>query len=84
MRLAILQGIEVEAEGVPPAASDSIVEAEALASSSSSVEWVSAEPFGSDLASSDHVAYCFSRYRSYRPEDNTYQPYGGGPRRQCR
>lgn len=31
----------------------------------------------------DHVSYCFSRYRSYRPEDNTYQPYGGGPRRQC-
>lgn len=31
----------------------------------------------------DHIEYCFSRYRSYRPEDNTYQPYGGGPRRQC-
>nr|WP_235984592.1 BA14K family protein [Mesorhizobium neociceri] len=31
----------------------------------------------------DHVDYCFSRYRSYRPEDNTYQPYSGGPRRQC-
>ncbi|RWE10004.1 MAG: BA14K family protein [Mesorhizobium sp.] len=30
-----------------------------------------------------HVEYCFSRYRSYRPEDNTYQPYSGGPRRQC-
>jgi hypothetical protein len=33
---------------------------------------------------SDHVSYCHSRYRSYRPEDNTYQPYRGGPRRQCR
>ncbi|WIW56537.1 BA14K family protein [Mesorhizobium mediterraneum] len=22
----------------------------------------------------DHVQYCFSRYRSYRPEDNSYQP----------
>ncbi len=32
----------------------------------------------------DHVEYCFSRYRSYRSEDNTYQPYDGGPRRQCR
>ncbi|WP_214476041.1 BA14K family protein [Mesorhizobium sp. dw_380] len=31
----------------------------------------------------DHVASCFSRYRSYRPEDNSYQPYFGGPRRQC-
>ncbi|RWN28420.1 BA14K family protein [Mesorhizobium sp.] len=30
-----------------------------------------------------HVQYCFSRYRSYRPEDNSYQPYSGGPRRQC-
>lgn len=34
-------------------------------------------------ASLDHVAACFARYRSYRPQDNTYQPYGGGPRRQC-
>lgn len=33
--------------------------------------------------SPDHVQNCFSRYRSYRPEDNTYQPYSGGPRRQC-
>lgn len=31
-----------------------------------------------------HVRSCFDRYRSYRVEDNTYQPYGGGPRRQCR
>ena len=36
------------------------------------------------FASDDHVSHCFSRYRSYRPEDNSYQPYGGGPRRQCR
>ena len=34
--------------------------------------------------SDTHVQDCLSRYRSYRPEDNTYQPYGGGPRRQCR
>jgi hypothetical protein len=33
---------------------------------------------------SEHARYCFSRYRSYWPEDNSYQPYGGGPRRQCR
>ena len=31
-----------------------------------------------------HISNCFARYRSYRPEDNSYQPYGGGPRRQCR
>jgi len=30
-----------------------------------------------------HVRDCFTRYRSYRPEDNTYQPWGGGPRLQC-
>ncbi|MER9869926.1 BA14K family protein [Mesorhizobium sp. M0136] len=29
------------------------------------------------------MQYCFSRYRSYRPADNTYQPYSGGPRSQC-
>ncbi|MDG4876892.1 BA14K family protein [Mesorhizobium sp. WSM4935] len=33
--------------------------------------------------SADHVDYCFSRYRSYDPRDNTYQPFDGGPRRQC-
>ncbi|NMA99841.1 MAG: BA14K family protein [Phyllobacteriaceae bacterium] len=32
---------------------------------------------------SEFVAACMSRYRSYRVEDNTYQPYGGGARVQC-
>lgn len=32
----------------------------------------------------EHIRSCFERYRSYRIEDNSYQPYGGGPRRQCR
>lgn len=32
----------------------------------------------------EHISYCFSRYRSYRPEDNSYQPYSGGARKQCR
>ncbi|MER8467326.1 BA14K family protein [Mesorhizobium sp. M1396] len=41
-----------------------------------------ADDGGAEL-SADHVDYCFSRYRSYRPEDNSYQPYSGGPRRQC-
>jgi hypothetical protein len=26
---------------------------------------------------------CKSKYRSYRIDDNTYQPFGGGPRRLC-
>jgi hypothetical protein len=30
-----------------------------------------------------HVRDCFSRYRSYDPATNSYQPYGGGPRRLC-
>lgn len=30
-----------------------------------------------------HVQWCYSRYRSYRAYDNTFQPYNG-PRRQCR
>lgn len=54
------------------------------ASDTSSVEGYapSDEPGAAEL-SFDHVQYCFSRYRSYRPEDNSYQPYSGGPRRQC-
>jgi hypothetical protein len=32
----------------------------------------------------DHTRKCSERYKSYRAEDNTYQPYNGGPRRQCR
>jgi hypothetical protein len=28
------------------------------------------------------VDWCYSRYRSYRAYDNTFQPYYG-PRRQC-
>jgi hypothetical protein len=68
-------------EGVP--ATDSVVYAEQAGDPSlPSPEWVSAGPM--DDFTSEHVADCFSRYRSYRPEDNTYQPYGGGPRRQCR
>ena len=29
-----------------------------------------------------HTSWCYSRYRSYRAYDNTFQPYNG-PRRQC-
>ncbi|WP_254027573.1 BA14K family protein [Mesorhizobium ventifaucium] len=44
---------------------------------------VPADETGGAWLPPDHVEYCFSRYRSYRPEDNSYQPYSGGPRRQC-
>lgn len=30
-----------------------------------------------------NTSACMARYRSYRPSDNSYQPYGGGPRQQC-
>lgn len=39
---------------------------------------------GPNAANWEHAERCMSRYRSYRPEDNSYQPYGGGPRQQCR
>lgn len=37
------------------------------------------------LAAQLHQAkeWCGARYRSYNPADNTYQPYGGGPRQTC-
>jgi hypothetical protein len=37
------------------------------------------------VATSDpaHTEWCFERYRSYNLDDNSYQPYGGGPRAQC-
>ena len=39
-------------------------------------------PEDSSQYASRHYDWCASRYRSYRPYDNTYQPYRG-PRRQC-
>lgn len=29
-----------------------------------------------------HVEWCYGRFQTYNPYDNTYQPYTG-PRRQC-
>ncbi|WEX78931.1 BA14K family protein [Sinorhizobium numidicum] len=45
---------------------------------------LSVDPSEGTNLTQEHVSYCFSRYRSYRPEDNSYQPYDGGARRQCR
>lgn len=41
------------------------------------------EPQMMAASASVDTAWCFAQYRSYRAEDNTYQPYDGGPRRQC-
>ena len=54
----------------------------------SNAERALGEPYGAaeeEMADmTDHVRECSARYRSYRAEDNTYQPFSGGPRRQCR
>lgn len=39
--------------------------------------------YGASSSLSAHAQWCFSRYRSYRASDNTFQPYNG-PRLQCR
>ena len=36
------------------------------------------------IVDEEHAQRCSARYRSYRFEDNSYQPLSGGPRRQCR
>ena len=62
----------------PPAPGDGFTENEAV------VQQASVGVAGNNPAyDTGHLDYCFSRYRSYDPADNTYQPYGGGPRRQC-
>lgn len=38
----------------------------------------------SDTPVGAHEEWCFARYRSYRVEDNSYQPFDGSSRRQCR
>ena len=63
-------------------------EPEQLVSASSEESSASDNSFSAPRAPASHldpahIQSCFARYRSYRPEDNTYQPYGGGPRRQC-
>ncbi|MBB4351157.1 hypothetical protein GGE35_004733 [Rhizobium cellulosilyticum] len=39
--------------------------------------------FLSETLSAKAQEWCGARYRSYNAADNTYQPYGGGPRRAC-
>lgn len=67
----------------PPTAEDSFAE-DAAEPANQNVEQAAADEMPSSYGSWEHAKSCFARYRSYRPEDNTYQPYGGGPRRQCR
>ncbi|MCF6370686.1 BA14K family protein [Rhizobium halophilum] len=66
----------------PPVEEDSFPE-DTAEIAEPAIEQAAAEPGGTSYGSWEHAQSCFARYRSYRPEDNTYQPYGGGPRRQC-
>ncbi|MGO6818683.1 BA14K family protein [Rhizobium leguminosarum] len=43
---------------------------------------IASQPRTRAYSSGSHAEYCYSRYRSYRAYDNTYQP-NYGPRRQC-
>ncbi len=65
----------------PPTDEDSFAEDDAYPKDSG-VEQAAAGHV-SGYGTAEHAASCFARYRSYRPEDNTYQPFGGGPRQQC-
>ncbi|HEV7433894.1 MAG TPA: BA14K family protein [Pseudorhizobium sp.] len=67
----------------PPVEEDSFPE-DTAETAEPAIEQAAAESGGTSYGTWEHAQSCFARYRSYRPEDNTYQPYGGGPRRQCK
>ncbi|WP_026618166.1 BA14K family protein [Ensifer aridi] len=73
---------QVQSEHVLPQPSDSYAGVAGDPSTRTEDLWADTRA-GTNLAP-EHISYCFSRYRSYRPEDNSYQPFSGGPRRQCR
>jgi hypothetical protein len=58
----------------PPAAPVSDIQ-------SNSVSVVSAA--AAPTVDAGHTQWCLARYRSYRVEDNSYQPFNGGPRQAC-
>ncbi|MCJ8520485.1 hypothetical protein ABID21_003648 [Pseudorhizobium tarimense] len=73
---------EVINEVSPPPATDDSFADETAPPDNQQIEQAAADR-PANYRSWEHAQSCFARYRSYRPEDNTYQPYGGGPRRQC-
>ncbi len=75
-----------------------VAQTEEAESAKSSTELASSEPAADDMTiatSTDvsapqrdaldpaHAEWCYGRYRSYRMEDNSYQPFGGAARQQC-
>jgi hypothetical protein len=63
-------------------AEDNFPESASQAALEPQVEQASLEG-ASGFVTAEHAQSCSARYRSYSAEDNTYQPYGGGPRVQC-
>nr|WP_250810550.1 BA14K family protein [Neorhizobium tomejilense] len=45
--------------------------------------YAQSQAIDADVPTGSHEEWCFARYRSYQAEDNSYQPFAGGPRRQC-
>lgn len=45
--------------------------------------YAQSQAVGIGTPAGSHEEWCFARYRSYQVEDNSYQPFAGGPRRQC-
>lgn len=65
----------------PPPGSDAATEA-AVETRQEPERPAESEPVPSEAVGA-HEEWCFARYRSYRVEDNSYQPFDGSPRRQC-
>jgi hypothetical protein len=75
-----------DAEGQPivsqePAADE--IDGVATAALDQTGETALEDPISGSEINQAHADWCFARYRSYRIEDNTYQPYSGGQRRSC-
>ncbi|CDZ50276.1 BA14K family protein [Neorhizobium galegae] len=45
--------------------------------------YAQSQAIDANVPAGSHEEWCFARYRSYQAEDNSYQPFAGGPRRQC-
>lgn len=67
-------------QGVAGSATSSATSAASLAMPASFSRATSAS---NATDASDHDGWCAARYRSWRSDDNTYQPFDGGPRKAC-
>ena len=74
-----------DAQGQPVAVQDQAADAVdgVQTASLDEADQASVDPVSDASVNQAHADWCFARYRSYRLEDNTYQPYRGGQRRAC-